>query len=208
MCVSHGLDPRWHSREQILEREAEWFAEWAGAAAEHTGTMWPSWPTSKRTYPIVTADGVTPGWWGHLVDGKPATYWLHGANSRSERFEKSAPKRRALVPVSFFLEQLDADKSKWYRYQGADAGSLLLLAATVQDGALADGTVYDCYSIITQDPPAQLVPIHKRTVMLVPPALAGEWLHSTSKTVVPDIRGAAAALQESIEPIALAGKPA
>jgi len=206
MCVSHGLDPRYFSKEEILEREAEWFEAWLDKAKDHTGSMWPSRPTTRRTYPIVTASGVTDAWWGQLKDGKPAPWPLGGANSRVERFLKSSPSRRALVPVSWFYEMQDSDRSQWWRYQGPN--DLLFLAATVQRGVLADGTGYDCYSVITQDPPPQLAQVHKRTVMVVPPKLAEEFLHSDSKTIVADVLHQSAQLQESIEPIHLGGKPA
>jgi hypothetical protein len=205
MCVSHGLDPRHFSREQILERELEAFVEWAELAPAHAGNMWPSRPTTRRTYPIITANGVLEAWWGQLLDGKPAPWPLGGANARSERFRKDAP-TRALVPVSYFYERQDSDRAQWWRYEhGNDP---LLLAATIQPGVLADGTHYTCYSVLTQDPPQHLAQIHSRTVMVVPPGQAQEWLYSTSKSIVADTLHASTELQTEIQPVHLEEKPA
>jgi hypothetical protein len=206
MCVSHGLDPRFFSKEQILEYEIAAFEEWVNRAKDHTGSMWPSRPTTKRLYPVITAEGATDAWWGQLKDGKPAPWPLGGANPRVESFLKSSPARRALVPVSWFFEMQDSDRSQWWRYQGPD--DLLFLAATVQRGQLVTGEWFDCYSVITQDPPPQLAAVHKRTVTVVPPTLADEFLHSDSKSIVADVMHQSAELQESIEPIHLGGKPA
>lgn len=212
MCVSFGLDPRFYSREQILENEAQ---EWSDYLADRYPdgidvggiTVWPSRPTTKRTYPIITADGIAEGWWGHLVDGKPATYAGGGVNSKSERFlnPKKMP-ARAIVPASFFLERLDADTRQWYCYE--HGGDLLYLAATVQPGVLTSGERYPCYSILTQDPPPQLAGIHKRTVTLVPPGRVHEWLTSPEPTIVAETIKASAELQTAIEPVHLEGKPA
>ncbi|GAA4176644.1 SOS response-associated peptidase family protein [Gryllotalpicola koreensis] len=212
MCVSHGLDPRFFSEakqraaERALDTLYEAWVKKATAGLEKPTSMWPSTPAQKRTYPIITKDGVVDGWFGQLKDGKPAPWPLGGANSRAERFLKNGYERRALVPVSYFYELQDSDRKQWWRYQHGE--DLLLLAATLQKGVLATGEKYDCYSIITQDPPEQLARIHKRTVMLVPPEHAQDWLHSTSKTIVAKIRDAAAGLQAEIEPVHLEGKPA
>ncbi|HEY0249727.1 MAG TPA: SOS response-associated peptidase family protein [Gryllotalpicola sp.] len=207
MCVSFGLDPRHYSKEQRDAAVEEAFREWAGLVGDEERREWPSNPTSRRTYPIISTDGVTDAWWGLIVDGKPAPWPLHGANSRSERFAKKAPARRALVPATGFYERYDPDTSQWYRYErGSD---LLLMAALVQDGILVDGTRWICYSILTQDPPAHLAPIHKRTVMLIPDEHAADWLAADAPaSIVADMIAASAPLQAEIQPVHLEGKPA
>lgn len=178
MCASYGLDPRVSITEYedafdhaVLDALREW------ATSNNGATLLPTGIRARNLNPIITsADTMTLGWWGYLVDGKPARF--PSINTRSERLEsgKGPLGARAIVPASFWREF--QKPGKVLHHLALPDHDLLGLAAITRPGFTADGQEFTCYSLVMQPAVGQIEQIHDRMPVLVPAGFAEEWLHS------------------------------
>ncbi|HRP99118.1 MAG TPA: SOS response-associated peptidase family protein [Terrimesophilobacter sp.] len=177
MCASYGLDPRFSDKEWIdvvdaatLDRLRAWAESNAGAMIRPTGIR------AKNLNPLIQREGFTEAWWGHLVDGKAASY--PSINSRIERLSTwTKPISTAIAPASYWREMQKPQKV-WHHLE--HSGDLLGLAAVTQPGIHADGTEYICYSLVMRPAASQIEAMHDRMPLLIGPGFADEWLTSTA----------------------------
>ena len=113
------------------------------------------------------------GWWGYLVDGRPAKF--PSINTRSERLQDrpAGLRGRAIVPATRWFE-LQKPQQLWHGF--GLGGALFGMAAVTQRGRTEDGTWYTCYSIVMRPAPERLAGLHDRMPVLLPAAFAADWL--------------------------------
>lgn len=178
MCSSYGLDPRFTDREyrevvdaQVLEQLRTWSAQNAGDTLRPTGRI------RRNLNPMITSTSTLElGWWGYLVDGRPATF--PSTNTRSERFLTSTKplSRRVIVPATHWFE-MQKPSRKWFEL-GREERQLLGLAAFARPGRAEDGTEYLCYSLVMRPALEHISHAHDRMPLLITPELTDEWIHS------------------------------
>lgn len=178
MCSSYGLNSRFTDREyrdvvdaQVLEQLRTWSAQNAGDTLRPTGRH------RRNVNPILTSSATLElGWWGYLVDGRPAAF--PSTNTRSERFLTSSRPlpRRVIVPATHWFE-MQKPSRQWFEL-GLEERQLLGLAAFARPGRAEDGTEYLCYSLVMRPALDHISHTHDRMPLLITPDLTDEWIHS------------------------------
>lgn len=178
MCSSYGLQAPYSDRSyhdivdnSVLEQLRTWAVQNGGDTLRPTGRH------RRNLNPMVTTNSTLElGWWGYLVDGRPATF--PSTNTRSERFLTSTKPlpRRVIVPATHWFEMQKPSK-RWFEL-GLEERQLLGLAAFARPGRTEDGTEYLCYSLVMRPALDHISHAHDRMPLLIAPELTDEWIHS------------------------------
>ena len=209
MCASYGLDPRFSDKSGILADDADLLAELADWARDNDGeTLRPTGKNRKNLNPILTPRGsdleLRPAWWGYLIRGEPARFTSHITRSEKVRATSGPVKPRALVPATSWFE-MQKPQRVWHEMGLAE---LFLMAAVIQPGRYED-TEYTCYSILMQDSPGSVAPVHDRSPVLVPADFQAEWLTATApaEELIAEAVARSTELLERVTATALASRP-
>lgn len=179
MCASYGLDPRFADAEFLAEADQDILDGLRAWAEQNAGeTIRPTGKNLRNLNPLITqpdaAPMLEPAWWGFLVDGEPAKF--PSINTRSERLQDrpGGLRTRGLAPATSWAEMQKPGRV-WHEFT-VDDGALFTMATVTQRGKTSDGQWYTCYSVVMRPAPPRLAHIHDRMPLLIPTALATEWL--------------------------------
>jgi len=180
MCTSYGIDPGFTAAADLFGAGGKELLRdlhlWATSNAAET--LLPTGRHARNRNPIVVGGPRGPrpeaGWWGYLAGGEPVRY--ASVNTRSERLlERSVPvPGRALVPATHWFETHRGSRRRFRL--GLDGLEAFTMAAVTRPGVPRGDRAVTCYSILTQPAAEHLTAVHDRMPVLLPPALADEWL--------------------------------
>ena len=125
--------------------------------------------------------GIIPPW------GKDAKVGYSTFNARVETastkpvFRAAWKSRRCLIPASGYYEWPGTGKDKQAHYIHATSGPLLMFAGLWERWTPHDGESVDTYTIVTMDAVDDMLQLHSRTPVMLPPDLHRDWMEADAE---------------------------
>jgi len=152
------------------------------APAYNIAPTQPGWVLVSSTPGQATAYGMR---WGIIPPwARDAKVGYSTFNARVETastkpaFRAAWKARRCLIPASGYYEWPGTGKDKQANYIHPAAGLLLMFAGLWERWTQRDGEPVDTYTIVTTDAFDNMLELHNRTPVMLPPDLHREWMEA------------------------------